>query len=68
MEIVYDPRRHDVAVVSGISERVRAGMAGAGWRHRGSEGGRELWVRDRMALARNRLHQVPTRRDVPRIA
>ena len=69
MEVVYDPRRHDVAFLRvGVSAKVRDGLASTGWQHQRSDGANEMWTRDRVALARQRLHQAPARSGVPRIA
>jgi len=69
MEVVYDPRRHDVAFLrGGVSAKVRDGLASTGWHHQRSDGATEMWTRDRAALARRRLHQASDRSGVPRIA
>ena len=68
MEVVYDPRRHDVAFVLGPSSPdVRRGLVATGFRHEASDGDTQLWVRDRMALARQRLER-PVGHRLPRIA
>ncbi|MGH9223887.1 MAG: hypothetical protein ACRD2W_08915 [Acidimicrobiales bacterium] len=60
MEVVYDPRRHDVAFVRGaMSENVRQGLVSTGWRRQLTDGPNEMWTRDRSALTRSRLERVP---------
>lgn len=69
MEVVYDPRRNDVAFVLGeTSSVVRHGLVATGFRHQDSDGDNQLWVRDRMALARERLERTTVRLGPPRIA
>lgn len=61
MEVVYDPRRHDVAFLrGGVSTKVRDGLVDTGWRHQLSDGDNQMWTRDRTALTRSRLQQVPS--------
>jgi hypothetical protein len=60
MDVVYDPRRHDVAFVRGaVSTRVRQGLLSTGWRPQLSDGPNEMWTRDRSSLTRSRLERVP---------
>ena len=69
MEVVYDPRRHDVVFLHGAaSAAVEGGLQATGWEHRLSDGANQMWTRDRTALARRRLDQVRSAPDVPRIA
>ena len=69
MEVVYDPRRHDVAFLRGeTSLDVRSGLAATGWSHRASDGDTQMWVRDRIALAQARLARTTVRLGPPRIA
>ncbi len=69
MEVVYDPRRHDVALLLGdASPEVRHGLVATGWRHQRGDGDTQLWVRDRLALARQRLERISVRLGPPRIA
>jgi hypothetical protein len=68
-EVVYDPARHDVAVMrGGVSATVEDGLRSIGYEHRLSDGPDEIWVRDRAALARRRLDQVRSAPAIPRIA
>ncbi len=69
MEVVYDPRRHDVAFLRGtVSAKVVDGLRDTGWEHRLSDGANQMWTRDRAALARRRLDQSRSAPGVPRIA
>jgi hypothetical protein len=69
MEVVYDPRRHDVAfLMGGVSAKVRDGLIDTGWRHQLSDGGNQMWTRDRAALARSRLQRVRSAPSLSRIA
>jgi hypothetical protein len=59
-EVVYDPRRHDVALardgeVGDIEDRLVA----AGWEYQGTDGRVSLWVRDRVVAARAALDRAP---------
>ncbi len=69
MEVVYDPRRHDVVFLRGaVPAKVEDGLRATGWEHRLSEGANQMWTRDRAALARRRLDQARSAPGVPRIA
>jgi hypothetical protein len=69
MEVVYDPRRHDVAFLrGGVSANVRDGLVHTGWRHQLSDGDNQMWTRDRAALTRSRLQRVPSSPQLSRIA
>lgn len=69
MEVVYDPRRHDVAFVRGESSlTVRSGLVATGWQRQAGDGDNQLWVRDRLALARRRLDRSTAGSGAPRIA
>jgi hypothetical protein len=57
-ELVYDPRRHEIDVVS--SERVSATSA-AKWNVLESSGSTTVWVRDRVAVARSALDRHDSR-------
>jgi len=69
MDVVYDPRRHDVVFLRGaVSAKVEGGLRASGWEHRLSDGANQMWTRDRAALARRRLDQARSAPGVPRIA
>lgn len=69
MEVVYDPRRHDVAFLRGeVSPKIRTGLVDTGWQHRRSEGENQMWVRDRTTLAHRRLQRAHSAPAAPRIA
>ncbi len=69
MEVVYDPRRHDVACLRGENSLdVRSDLVATGWSHRASDGHTQMWVRDRTALAQARLARTTLRLGPPRIA
>jgi hypothetical protein len=56
VDIVYDPRRHDVLVLRNrIPEHLHARFAEAGFRRIATDGDQQLWVRDRLAVALERL-------------
>ena len=55
VEVVYDARLHDVALVGCVSAEIEAGLANAGWHRRGQDGAHEWWVRDRIAYAQRRI-------------
>ena len=58
VDIVFDPRRHDVLFHRGPMHRtLELALDDSGWRRRGTDGhGRcEWWSRDRVELARRRL-------------
>lgn len=69
MEVVYDPRRHDVAFFrGGVSPKVRDGLVDTGWQHQVSDGASEMWTRHRSDLARQRLQRVPSAPKLSRVA
>ncbi len=69
VELVYDPRRHDVAFLRGTTTvDLRSGMVATGWSPQASDGDTQLWVRDRLAMARRRLERTSVRLGPPRIA
>ena len=69
MEVVYDPRRHDVAFTRGEpTGTVTASLAATGWACQRSDGQAAMWVRDRLALARRRLEHAAARPSPPRVA
>lgn len=69
MEVVYDPRHHDVVFVRGeVSAKIQSGLVDTGWEHRLTDGANQMWVRDRRALAHRRLQRAQPTHTVPRIA
>lgn len=69
MEVVYDPRRYDVVFLRGaVSPKVKTGLIGTGWEHHLSDGGNQMWVRNRMALAHRRLLRATSPPAVRKIA
>lgn len=69
MEVVYDPRCHDVVfVLGGITPGVQGALEASGWDRRLTDGPNEMWIRDRSAIARRRLGTHLIRHDAPRIA
>lgn len=54
VEVVYDDRIHDVALLRAVAPPIAAALANAGWRRRGVDGEREWWVRDRVTAAQCR--------------
>jgi hypothetical protein len=57
-EVVYDPRRTDVAVTSSHKTSVAASFESAGWEQQAIDGHRRLWVLDRAAATRSSLARV----------
>lgn len=59
MEIVYDPRRHDVCFMRGrAAEGVHEGLAASGWEPTATDGRSQLWIRDRAEAMRQLLDTV----------
>lgn len=54
VEVVYDDRLHDVALLQSVPSAIAAGLANAGWHRRGCDGAHEWWVRDRVAAVQRR--------------
>ncbi|HET7487960.1 MAG TPA: hypothetical protein VFJ85_08530 [Acidimicrobiales bacterium] len=68
-EVVFDPRRHDVAFIRGTTTpELTDRLASAGWVHQASDGDCQFWVRDRLEQARRRLSLTHPRPAAPRIA
>ena len=68
MEVVYDPRRHDVVFLLGaVSPAVEKGLVASGWEHHLSDGANQMWTRDREVLVRTRLDQLLASPDPLRI-
>ena len=61
VEVVYDPRAHDIAFVRGSAPKITAAMANAGWTCCGRDGRHEWWIRDRVAAAASRLQSFERR-------
>lgn len=56
VEVVLDPRRHDVLIHhGGMPSKVATALADMGWQRRGTDGPNEWWSRDRVVAARQRL-------------
>jgi hypothetical protein len=60
-EIVYDPRRFEVAVTSPDSVTTTAALDATGWDHQATDGERGLWTRDRVSAARAALARYDQR-------
>lgn len=59
VEIVYDPRRHQVLMVrNDPGETSRAAIAGDGYRRVAADGRQEMWVRDRVRSTQDRLDRL----------
>lgn len=59
VEIVYDPRRHQVLLVrNDIGDQSRTAIAGTGYRRFAVDGHQEMWVRDRVAQTQARLDRL----------
>ena len=58
-DVVYDPRRHDVAFVRhDVGETVREGFRDVGYRRTAIDGDSEMWVRDRLAVVTAAMDRV----------
>lgn len=58
-EVVYDPRRHKVAVITGsMPEASVHPLEAAGWNEQSSDGRRSLWVQDKLSAARAALDRL----------
>ncbi len=62
MEVVYDPRLHDVLFLrEGMDDpEIRDGLGSTGWAHIESDGQSEMWIRDRAAAAQAALDCTST--------
>lgn len=59
VDVVYDPRRHDVAFVRGdAGDEARAGFRGVGYRRVSIDGANEMWVRDRIEVVSSAMDRV----------
>lgn len=59
VDVVYDPRRHDVAFVRGdTGDEVRKGFQGVGYRRVSIDGTNEMWVRDRVEVVTAAMDRV----------
>ena len=59
VEVVYDPRRHQVVVLrNDPGDPTRAAIAGNSYRRVAVAGQQEMWVRDRVAATQNRLDRL----------
>lgn len=57
VDVVYDPRRHDVMVCDGLRRDTAAALYAAGWMRCAVEGRKSLWARDRVMAAQQALTQ-----------
>jgi hypothetical protein len=58
MEVVYDPRRHDVLFLRGSHGGLGPRLGETGWQHAMTDGPNQMWVRDRAARARRALDRA----------
>jgi hypothetical protein len=59
VDVVYDPRRHDVAFLRGEpGNNIRDGFRDTGYRRVAVDGTNEMWVRDRLAATIDALDRV----------
>jgi hypothetical protein len=67
VDVVYDPRRHDVALVRhNVGEDVREGFRDVGYRRVAVDGDAEMWVRDRVATVTAAMDRGIEQRSVDR--
>lgn len=55
MEVVYDPRRHDILFLRGSQPDIEPRLGDIGWEHVLTDGPNQMWIRDRAAVARQAL-------------
>lgn len=61
VEVVYDPNRHQIALVrSDPGDRTRAALAAAGFRRLAVDGTQEMWVRNLAEAPQTGREQVTT--------
>jgi hypothetical protein len=58
MEVVYDPRRHDVLFLRGRQTELEPRLGDIGWQHARTDGSNQMWVRDRAAVAGQALDRA----------
>jgi hypothetical protein len=59
VDVVFDPTRHQVLVVrSAVPDGTRSSLGTAGFRRLAVDGTQELWVRDRLTVARAALDRL----------
>jgi hypothetical protein len=59
VDVVYDPRRHQVLVVrSAVPDATRRTLGAAGFRRLAVDGTQELWARDRLAVVDAALARI----------
>ena len=59
VDVVYDPRRHDVAFVRhDVGDQVREGFGDVGYRRVAVDGDKEMWVRDRVESVTAALDRI----------
>lgn len=59
VEVVYDPRRHQVVLVrNDPGDPARAAIAENGYRRVAVDGPQEMWVRDKVEVAQRRLDRL----------
>lgn len=57
--VAYDPRRHTVLFsLNRLNDKARTGLQTDGWVWQAGDGQAELWIRDRLAAARNALDRA----------
>ncbi len=67
MEVVYNPRRHDVVFIRGhLSPSVESALPSVGYAETGSADGVRMFVRDRSAATRAALDRLEQRPSVAR--
>jgi hypothetical protein len=60
VELVYNPRRHDVMLIQGpAADGADGRLAQIGYEFVATDGQSWLWYRDRLAAARNTLERTP---------
>ena len=61
VEVVYDPRRYQVALVrDGVLDDLEGRLSAGGWEYQGTDGRVSLWVRDQVMAARAALGRLDT--------
>ena len=58
MEVVYDPRCHDILFLRGRQVELEPRLGDIGWQHVRTQWPNQMWIRDRAAVARQALDRA----------
>lgn len=69
VEVVYDPRQHQVVLVRNEpGDKTRVMLAGEGYRRLAVDGQQEMWVRDRAASVERNHPRLVSLQPQPKVA